>query len=400
MNPTEPLQTAAASQVTTEDAVLRGPAPPASQPVVATVADLVLARTNKGMDIALVSSRLRLAQRQIVALESGDWGALPGRTFIRASLRSYAKLLEVDAEPLLLAIDPNLPGSDVLKAPQELRRPMPRQGALGFGGSGPGNRWAWGLLIFVGIVALAFFYGGGGEFLSRDRAPAQRPAAQGAVNAPADTSASVPAQQAAAASETSSAAQAQLSSPGAASAVSPSPSGLPPAGSASVATSSSQAASLPILPPAASIGQVTGQAPVAAPPPVAQTPPTNSIPASVGTPPATPTTLNSPANQPAAADPSSALPAVAVVRVAPRPGAFGNPLVLRFSGESWIEVRDAGGNVLVTGTQQAGMVREIDGAAPFSLIIGNAVAASLVWRGSAIDLAPHMRQGIARLRVE
>ena len=77
-----------------------------------------------------------------------------------------------------------------------------------------------------------------------------------------------------------------------------------------------------------------------------------------------------------------------------------NPLVMRFPSESWIEVRDASGTVLVTGTQAPGTVREVSGELPLSLTIGNAVGVAVSWRGVPIDVGPHLRQGVARLRIE
>jgi len=64
---------------------------------------LVEAREKSGLSVDEVASRLRLMPRQVRALESGDIDALPGPAFVRGFLRNYAKLLQVDAEPLLEA---------------------------------------------------------------------------------------------------------------------------------------------------------------------------------------------------------------------------------------------------------------------------------------------------------
>jgi cytoskeleton protein RodZ len=73
---------------------------------------------------------------------------------------------------------------------------------------------------------------------------------------------------------------------------------------------------------------------------------------------------------------------------------------MRFPAESWIEVRDASGAVLITGTQPAGSVRELSGELPLSLTIGNAAGVSVTWRGAPVEVAPHIRLGIARFRIE
>jgi cytoskeleton protein RodZ len=64
---------------------------------------LVEARENMGLSVDEVASRLRLMPRQVQALESGNVDALPGPAFVRGFLRNYAKLLQIDAEPLLEA---------------------------------------------------------------------------------------------------------------------------------------------------------------------------------------------------------------------------------------------------------------------------------------------------------
>jgi cytoskeleton protein RodZ len=62
---------------------------------------LVEAREKMGLSVDEVASRLRLMPRQVQALESGNVDALPGPAFVRGFLRNYAKLLQIDAEPLL-----------------------------------------------------------------------------------------------------------------------------------------------------------------------------------------------------------------------------------------------------------------------------------------------------------
>jgi cytoskeleton protein RodZ len=51
--------------------------------------------------IEQVASHLNLAPRQIQALEGDDFDALPGMASVRGFIRGYAKLLKIDAEPLM-----------------------------------------------------------------------------------------------------------------------------------------------------------------------------------------------------------------------------------------------------------------------------------------------------------
>lgn len=62
---------------------------------------LAQAREQAGLSREEAAARLRLSARQIEALEMGNMEALPGPTFVRGFIRNYAKLLQVDAQPLL-----------------------------------------------------------------------------------------------------------------------------------------------------------------------------------------------------------------------------------------------------------------------------------------------------------
>lgn len=62
---------------------------------------LAAARIEKGLSVIDVARSLRLSARQIEAIESEEFDKLPGLTFIRGFIRNYAKLLQLDPEPLL-----------------------------------------------------------------------------------------------------------------------------------------------------------------------------------------------------------------------------------------------------------------------------------------------------------
>mgnify|MGYP001221532633 CR=1 FL=1 len=63
---------------------------------------LAAAREEKGLSVADVARSLRLSVRQIEAIEADDFDKLPSKTFLRGFIRNYAKLLQLDPEPLLL----------------------------------------------------------------------------------------------------------------------------------------------------------------------------------------------------------------------------------------------------------------------------------------------------------
>lgn len=62
---------------------------------------LQAARVAKQLTQQDVSNSLRYSVKQIDALEKGDYGLLPDAMITRGFIRNYAKLLEIDAEPLL-----------------------------------------------------------------------------------------------------------------------------------------------------------------------------------------------------------------------------------------------------------------------------------------------------------
>lgn len=74
--------------------------------------------------------------------------------------------------------------------------------------------------------------------------------------------------------------------------------------------------------------------------------------------------------------------------------------VLRATGESWIEVRDAQGRSLLSRTVQAGETVGLDGALPLRLTVGNAAATELTLRGQRVDLGPSTRDNVARIELK
>lgn len=72
---------------------------------------LAEARTKAALSTEDAATRLCLRPQQIEAIESGEVDSLPGQTFVRGFIRSYAKLLQIDAEPLVEAHRRHTPGA-------------------------------------------------------------------------------------------------------------------------------------------------------------------------------------------------------------------------------------------------------------------------------------------------
>lgn len=77
----------------------------------------------------------------------------------------------------------------------------------------------------------------------------------------------------------------------------------------------------------------------------------------------------------------------------------GGVLSLRASAESWVEVRDAGGQTLLSRNLAPGEVAGVDGALPLRVIIGNAEATEVSFRGKPVELRP-TRDNVARLELK
>jgi len=106
--------------------------------------------------------------------------------------------------------------------------------------------------------------------------------------------------------------------------------------------------------------------------------------------------------------PAASAPAVEVVHSVPgvEAGASASAdtavglAVLRASDATWVEVVDAGGQVLVQRQLQPGESLGLNGRLPFKLKIGNAAATQLQFRGQGVDLAPVTRDNVARLELK
>jgi cytoskeleton protein RodZ len=62
---------------------------------------LAAARAELKLSVADVSQQIKYGVKQIAAIEADDYAKLPGTTFVRGMIRSYAKLVHLDPQPLL-----------------------------------------------------------------------------------------------------------------------------------------------------------------------------------------------------------------------------------------------------------------------------------------------------------
>jgi cytoskeleton protein RodZ len=97
-------------------------AQPAHEPVGTTLAR---ARQDAGLSLEDAARQLKFAPRQLDALERGEFGRLPGGAAIRGMVRSYARLLRLDADLLVARVTESARLSDAESLAQRFRQPVP-----------------------------------------------------------------------------------------------------------------------------------------------------------------------------------------------------------------------------------------------------------------------------------
>ncbi|OEE87981.1 hypothetical protein A1OQ_02165 [Enterovibrio norvegicus FF-162] len=72
-------------------------------------------------------------------------------------------------------------------------------------------------------------------------------------------------------------------------------------------------------------------------------------------------------------------------------------LSLSFKGDCWVDIRDASGKRLLTGIKSAGETADLSGQAPFKVVLGAPAAVNLVYNGDKVDLSSYPSGRVARL---
>jgi cytoskeleton protein RodZ len=86
------------------------------------------------------------------------------------------------------------------------------------------------------------------------------------------------------------------------------------------------------------------------------------------------------------------------VKVAASDG--GSTLKFRFKGESWVEIRDGKGRLLLSRLNPAGSEAEVSGRPPFNVVVGNAPDVQMFYNDHEFALEPHTKVAVARFTVE
>lgn len=322
-------------------------------------AQLKEGREAQRLSLEDVSARLKVSPSKLVAIETGDVSSLTDVTFAKGVMRAYARTLQINIDSLLGRYHAQAQATPVTGITRRhegaINQTFDDRNRFGSKGSGgAGGRWIW----LVCVVALV----GAGGYFGYDHAKAwieaHNKAAEEAPVAAATTSEGAGAQ--------------QSNGDGTVSAA------LPPvmAGNDSPAPSEVVQAS---------------DAQVAAP----AAPSTSS-----GMPLATGGALNPSPAQGAAA--SSAKPAATAATTAtPAPSGDG-AVQIRFASDTWYEVRDRTGKIILGGTGKAGDAVAASGAGgPYKVILGNVKGVeSMAHNGAPVDLKSVNRNNVARLTLQ
>ena len=250
-------------------------------------------RRSLGLSLDDVALKLKFMPRQIEALEAGRFERLAGPTFTRGMIRSYARALDIDPEPLLARLPALAPSVDSL-AEFVKSKPIP----ITDGMRGVNLVYAAFSLVIVAVIVAVVW-----EWQS-ERSASER---------------------------------------------------------------------------------MTFVRPVE--PPARAEPAPRSEPIAVATTKLTPV-------EPAAPAPETAPPAA----TKSTPGV--RRITLQFGKEAWVTVRGRDGKVLIAQLNPAGSERVVEGRPPFELVIGNAEHVRVRYDDRDVDLAPHMKIDVARLKLE
>lgn len=293
-------------------------------------------REKQALSIQDVANKLRLSPKQIEALEADDFASLPEPTIVRGFIRNYAKQLRVNAEPLLDAYAVIVPSN----TPYELTVKPTSNMHVSNKDKPKASSYLWAALLALLVLGVWLFY-------------------QNYVAKPNPTAPS------ASASNTE-----------------PLPEPALPAAERSPELQPSTELTLPPANDATVLLAPTVPAPVV------------SAPVEM---PVNPVATNSViTNAPAVTTPATPLADPTLTSV----NADMAKLEINANQETWVSVVDADGKQVYDKIIFAGSRESVEAKPPLNVVVGNAGGASLNLNGKNIDLGPHTRNNVARIKLE
>ncbi|CAN7249352.1 helix-turn-helix domain-containing protein [Polaromonas sp. LjRoot131] len=306
------------------------------------------AREAAGIHIAALAVSLKVPVKKLEALEQDRFDLLPDAVFVRALASSVCRTLKLDAAPVL-GLLPQTSAPKLTYQGTGINAPFRSPGE----GPGP-SIWTQvsrpavlaGLLLLLGALVLIFL-----PAIKHDGSNGKTETADTTMPPGADAGKPLPV---------------AIAGPG----------GLTDMSKPAVPAEQASA------PPAAA----SAAAPTTVPLSIATLPPAVLSP----TPPAAVA-----ASAPAVAPPAAPVPVAAASQAMPA-----GIVTFRAKGESWVEVTDAKGTVVLRRTLTAGEVAGASGVLPLAAVVGKADLTQVQVRGQAFDLTAVARDNVARFEVK
>jgi cytoskeleton protein RodZ len=308
-------------------------------------------REAMGWTVEQVADQLKLAVRQVVALEAGDYASLPGPAVVRGFVRAYAKIVRLDPAPLvaMIPIESAAPAETIATARPQ--KPATFSESSRFPLHGKRNSlpvgWIAAAVVVVAAAAAAWHLG----LIPRSKGDA--PAASSPASAPAATPSGTTTE--------------PVAKPDVPLISVPGQTNPAPAGDVQPGNGTSQpgnGAAAPAAGAAPTAGAGTGAA--AAPAPASLRP--------------------APAQPPVQAAAETAVPA--------------NALVLNVNEDSWIQVSTADGKKLISRLVKAGSTESLPVDQPVTMIVGNPKGVSASLRGAAVELPMMPGKTVSRVSLK
>ncbi|MEV4781393.1 helix-turn-helix domain-containing protein [Burkholderia sp. LMU1-1-1.1] len=320
-------------------------------------AQLAAQREAMGMSVEQIADQLKLAPRQVVALEAGDYASLPNMAVVRGFVRAYAKVVKLDPTPLVAMIEVISPTSPEAAPPRRERAAEFSESRFPLMTDRSSGRGGW----MVGAVVVAAALIGGGVYAYQSglisTSMFERASGDGASSASAVTELPKPI-------DSTMPLETTLVKPG-------------------QETAPLQSPNVPLI---------------SVPPPGTSTNPADaaSAPAAAGAPaaPAAPAAATTTA-------PTTAAPAAQVLPPAAAPAAAtGTQLVLEVTSDSWVEIRRPGTKPLISRLVKAGSTETFDIKDPALLIIGKPDGVKATLGGAPLALPPVAGGTISRVNIK
>jgi len=299
---------------------------------------LQAARTAKELSVQDVSDNLRFSVKQINALENGQYDLLPDAMITRGFIRNYARLLELDAEPLLASYrqsvaseaDRGITVHSSMRPVQLTKESLPWLKYM-----------LASILVLLFLLAWLFYV----DYMPKTSAVAVDKAPEVVAEVPAAAAEPLP----------------EIALPAA-------------------QREAEGAVSVPDLQADPNAALNTAAQPATN---AADVKPLDTITQADLKPLAPPTTAQS-------------QPPVAVSLAKPAD----KTISMAFTAKTWVRVTDKSGKVVYEKVSRSGDQETINAVPPLNLLIGNASGTKLNFGGKDIDLAPNTKDNVARITLE